>query len=219
MRPGLIPLRPAGSLTETWFENVPMGQRARMITLPADTRGRSFVREYINRPYAGQFAIPAHFHPTWTESFEILSGEARYRLGPEERDAHPGETVVMPPGVVHLHPWSCGSIELHVRHTAVADPPDFQGLTASLQAILTIFGLASQGRVHRRGTPNLLQLAVLARAAMPATYVAGSPIIVQRVIIAGLATLGRAFGYQVSYPEFGVLPTDPAVLAPGLVAR
>jgi hypothetical protein len=185
-----------------------MGQRARILTLPADTGGRSFALEYINRPYAGQFALPVHFHPTWTESFDILSGEARYRVGREEHRAGPGETVVMPPGVAHLHPWSCGNTGLHVRHTAVADPPDLRGLTASIQAILTIFGLAGQGRVNRRGAPNLLQLAVLARATMPATYVAGPPVAVQRVIITALAALGRAVGYRLSYPEFGVVPLD-----------
>lgn len=183
-----------------------MGQRARLLTLPAETAGRSFVLEYINRPYAGQFALPAHFHPTWTESFEVLSGAARYRIGREERDAHPGQTIVMPPGVVHLHPWSCGATELHVRHTAVANPPDLRGLNASIQAILTIFALAGQGRVNRRGSPNPLQLAVLARATMPATYLAGPPIPVQRIVITALAILGSALGYRLRYPEFGAFP-------------
>ena len=201
-------MSPSGTLADTWFVNRPMGQRARLVTLPADTGGRSFVLEYINQPYAGQFALPTHFHPTWTESFEILAGEARYLLGGTEGNAGPGQTVVLPPGVPHRHPWSCSNAELHVRHTAVADPPDLRGLTASLQAILTIFGLAGTGRVNRRGAPNPLQLAVLAQATMPATYVAGLPVGLQRALIAMLARLGRALGYRVSYPEFGVLSLD-----------
>lgn len=201
------------SLLGTWFTNAAAGQRARLLQLPADTGGRSFILEYINQPYAGQYALPLHFHPTWTESFEILAGEARYRIGREERDAKPGDVVVMPPGVAHLHPWSCSNAELHVRHTAVADPPDPRGLTASLQAIVTIFGLAGQGRVNRRGAPNPLQLAVLARATMPATYLAGLPIPLQRILIAGLASLGRALGYRLSYPEFGVVPSGSGTTA------
>jgi hypothetical protein len=95
----------------------------------------------------------------------------------------------------------------------VAAPPDLRGLTASLQAIVTIFGLAGQGRVNRRGAPNPLQLAVLAQATMPATYLAGLPISVQRALIAGLASLGRGFGYRLSYPEFGVVPSGRGTTA------
>jgi mannose-6-phosphate isomerase-like protein (cupin superfamily) len=206
-------MAPTAPLIGTWFTNAAAGQRARLLKLPADTGGHSFILEYINEPYAGQYALPLHFHPTWTESFEILAGGARYRIGREERDAKPGEIVVMPPGVAHLHPWSSGNAELHVRHHAAANPPDLRGLTASLQAIVTIFGLAGQGRVNRRGAPNPLQLAVLAQATMPATYLAGLPIPVQRVLIAGLASLGRGFGYRLSYPEFGVVPSESGATA------
>ena len=189
----------------TWFENVPMGQRTRLITLPAETQGRSFVREYVNRPWMGKFAIPAHFHPTWTESFDVLQGRARYRLGKSEHEAEAGDQIMLPPGVSHLHPWSVSDEELHVRHTAVADPPDLDGLTASLQAILTIFTLASQGKVNRQGAPHLLQLAVLARTTMPATFLPGPPPAVQRVVIGLLASLGRGLGYRAVYPGFPVV--------------
>ena len=194
-------------LAETWFENVPMGQRTRLVTLPRETGGRCFVREYVNRPRMGKYAIPAHFHPTWTETFDILKGRARYRLGREEREAGAGEPVILPPRIPHLHPWSASDEELLVRHTAVADPPDLQGLTASLQAILTIFALAGQGRVNRRGAPSLLQLAVLAESTMPATYVPGPPPAVQRVLIQLLAGIGRLTGHRVLYPGFPAVPT------------
>ena len=183
-----------------------MGQRTRLVTLPRETGGRSFVRDYINRPFMGKYAIPAHFHPTWTESFEIRRGRARYRLGTQEAEAGAGESIVLPPGIPHLHPWSASDEELHVRHIAVADPPDLEGLTAGLQAILTIFGLADQGRVNRRGAPALLQLAVLAETTMPATYVPGPPRALQHLLIRVLAGLGRAVGYRVTYPGFPILP-------------
>jgi mannose-6-phosphate isomerase-like protein (cupin superfamily) len=184
-----------------------MGQRARLLTLPAETEGRSFVLEYINRPHAGEFAVPPHQHPSYTETFEILRGQARYRRGGEELSANPGDQIVLPAGLVHVHPWSVSDEELHVRQTAVADPPDLPGLTASLQAAITIFGLATAGRVNRRGLPNVLQLAVLAETTMPATFLAGPPIPLQRWLFSTLAGLGRALGYRAAYPEFGILPT------------
>jgi quercetin dioxygenase-like cupin family protein len=204
----------AEALKERWFENAAMGHRARLVTLPSETAGRSFVLEYVNRPFAGEFAVPAHFHPATTETFEILQGRARYRIGGEERSAEPGERLILPAGMVHVHPWSASNEELHVRQVAVADPPDLAGLTASLQAAITIFGLATAGRVNSRGMPGLLQIAVLAETTMPATYVAGPPIAVQRLLIGGLAAIGRALGYRASYPEFGVLSAGQVAKAP-----
>ena len=187
------------------FENAPMGQRARLLTLPGETGGRSFVLEYVNRPRTGRYAVPAHVHPCVAERFEVLAGRARYRIGGEERSAEPGASLVFPPGVVHIHPWSDSDEELHVRQTAEAEPPDLAGLMASLQAAITIFGLASAGRVDRKGLPNPLQLAVLAATTIPATYLAGPPRALQRVAFRTLASVGRLLGYRPAYPEFGVL--------------
>ena len=201
------------AISEVWFENAPMGQRARLVSLPSETGGRSFVLEYVNRPFTGQFAVPPHQHPTYTETFEILAGRARYRIGSEERTAGPGDRLVLPAGVAHVHPWSDSAEELRVRQTAEASPPDLRGLTASLQGAITIFGLAGAGRVNRKGVPNLLQVAVIIQDTMPATYLAGAPILLQRMVFSGLAAAGRALGYRTAYPEFGLL-TDRGVELP-----
>lgn len=193
-------------LKQRWFENALMGQRARLVTLPSETGGRSFVLEYTNQPFSGEFAVPRHQHPAYTETFEILQGEARYRLGGEEGSAKVGDRVIMPAGVPHVHPWSVSAEELRVRQTAIADPPDRAGLTASLQGAITIYGLAGAGRVNSKGVPNLLQVAVIIDTTMPATYLAGPPIALQRVVFSGLGRLGRMLGYRPAYPEYGILP-------------
>ena len=143
-------------MCDVWFENPPMGQRIRMLTLPGETGGRRFVLEYVNRPFAGRFAFLPHLHPTYTETFEILAGRARYLRAGKEHSAAAGDRVVLPPGVVHVHPWSDSDDELHVRQTADAEPPDARGLTASLQAAVTIFGLARAGKVNAKGAPSFL---------------------------------------------------------------
>lgn len=68
------------------------------------------------------------------------------------------------------------------------------------------------GRVRCGGLPNLLQLAVLIRSTMPATYIAGIPITVQRMVFGGLARVGEATGYRTAYPAYGVL-TDTGLQA------
>ena len=112
-----------------------------------------------------------------------------------------GEDAVPP----HVHPWSDSAEELHVRQVADADPPDWRGLDASLQAAITIQGLAKAGRVNAKGLPNLLQLGVLLETTMPATYLAGPPIVLQRVLFLALGGLGRLAGYKTAYPEYGVI--------------
>jgi mannose-6-phosphate isomerase-like protein (cupin superfamily) len=199
-------------LHQVWFENPKQGQRVRFLTLPAETGGRGFTLEYVYRPFTGETAVPAHIHTAATETFEILSGEARYRVGWKERSARRGDGILLPAGVSHVHPWSVSAEELHVRQTTEVDPPDSAGLLASLQALVTLFGLATAGKVNDKGLPNLLQLAVLIRSTMPATYIAGIPITVQRMVFGGLARVGKATGYRTAYPAYGVL-TDTGLQA------
>jgi hypothetical protein len=45
----------------------------------------------------------------------------------------------------------------------------------------------------------------LIRSTMPATYIAGIPITVQRMVFGGLARVGKAAGYRTAYRAYGVL--------------
>lgn len=198
--------------SEMWFDNPNVGQRSRIVTLPGETGGRMFVLEYINQPFAGEHAVPPHIHTAYQETFEILKGRALYRLGSETKRAAAGDRVVMPPMVTHVHPWSDSDEELHVRQVAEVDPPDLRGLNASLQAAITIQGLARAGRVNAKGLPNLLQLGVLIETTMPATYLAGPPIWLQQLLFGALGVVGRIAGYKTSYPEFGVITPGGLVM-------
>jgi hypothetical protein len=100
-----------------------------------------------------------------------------------------------------------------VRHTGYADPPDLAGLNATIQAAITIQGLAKAGRVNEKGLPTLLQLAVLIETTMPATYLATPPVAVQRLLFGALGRMGRLAGYRTAYPEFGVITAD-GLMAP-----
>jgi len=61
-----------------WVENQRMGQRTRVVNLPIETGGSSYVIEYFSQPYTGKGAQPIHYHLFYTEHFEILAGTARY---------------------------------------------------------------------------------------------------------------------------------------------
>ena len=54
--PAARPVR--GGVEEIWFENPRVGRRSRILTLPRETGGRTFVVEYVNRPFGGKNAVP-----------------------------------------------------------------------------------------------------------------------------------------------------------------
>jgi mannose-6-phosphate isomerase-like protein (cupin superfamily) len=184
------------------IENPVMGQRILLCKTPRETQGALSEVEYFNKPFSGKGAAPAHFHPRFTETFAILSGDARYRLNNNEREAAAGDVLTFPAGVPHLHPWSVSPVELHVRQTTTPPTPDLPGLEKAGDALVTLFGLSRDGKVNKEGLPNLLQLAVLVHSMMPTTYLAGMPIPVQEVTFGGLAALGRLFGYKARYPRY-----------------
>lgn len=187
----------------SWIENPRFGQRLRVVKLPAETGGVSYEVEYFNQPFTGKGAQPIHFHRTYTERFEILSGKACYQLGDKIQSANQGEVVVLPPVIPHLHPWSDSAEELRVRQMVDANPPDLAGLNACLNTGITFYGLARDGKVDKNGLPSLFQLAVSAQSTMPGTWSPGLPIAIQHVLIGFLAWLGRMRGYRTSYPAYG----------------
>jgi hypothetical protein len=64
------------------------------------------------------------------------------------------------------------------------------------------YGLAQDGKVNRRGMPNLLQLAAFAREFADVIPFTRPPRIVQRILFGPLSVPARLLGYRGSYPEY-----------------
>ena len=60
--------------------------------------------------YPGR-STEAHYHEESDEVYYFLSGTGRMRLGEEETDVGPGDTVYIPPGTVH-QTWNTGTEDL-----------------------------------------------------------------------------------------------------------
>src|SRR5262245_54439874 len=92
------------------FETTDPVTKTRLVVVKGarETDGRGWVIEHHCPQGAAPWVNP-HLRRTWTVTFEILHGSARYRLGSAEYMAEAGETIVMPPGVPHVHPWNTGS--------------------------------------------------------------------------------------------------------------
>ena len=121
-------------------------------TTSADTNGESVVVEAFVTPDGAVAA--AHVHPSQQESFEIVAGELEFRVGRKKLVARPGDRVVVPAGTPHRF-RNVGGQTAHF----VCEVTPALGFE---QLIETMFSLAGDGKVNRKGMPNPLRLAVIA---------------------------------------------------------
>jgi quercetin dioxygenase-like cupin family protein len=152
----------------------------------AETDGESVLVETIVRPDG--FVAAAHVHPYQTERFEILEGFVGLRVGEQELVARPGDVAVVPPRTPHRF-WNAGVED--ARFLCEIRPAlQFESL------IETMFTLAAEGKTNKRGMPNPLRLAVIAKAHFDTVRLPFPPEALQRVGLALAAPLGKAFGYH-----------------------
>jgi quercetin dioxygenase-like cupin family protein len=152
----------------------------------AETNGETVLVETIVRPKG--FVAAAHVHPYQTERFEIVEGLVGLELGGRELVAGPGDVAVVPPGTAHRF-WNAG--EQEARFLCEVRPAlQFESL------IETMFTLAAEGKTNRKGMPNPLRLAVIAKAHFDTVRLPFPPAVMQRLALAVAAPVGKAFGYR-----------------------
>jgi quercetin dioxygenase-like cupin family protein len=151
-----------------------------------ETRGETVQVETIVRPDG--LVAAAHVHPYQTERFEVLDGRLELRVGDHDLIAGPGDVATVEPGTPHRF-WNAGQDE--ARFLCEIRPAlEFESL------IETMFTLAAKGKTNRKGMPNPLRLAVIARAHFDAVRLPFPPAALQLAALAVGAPLGRMLGYQ-----------------------
>src|SRR4051794_30994984 len=151
-----------------------------------DTGGEAVLVETIVRPEG--FVAAAHVHPHQTERFEVLEGRLGLRVGDRELVAGPGDVATVHPGTPHRF-WNAG--ESDARFLCEVRPAlEFESL------IETMFTLAVEGKTNRKGMPNPLRLAVIAKAHFDTVRLPFPPPSLQRVALALGAPFGRLLGYR-----------------------
>jgi quercetin dioxygenase-like cupin family protein len=151
----------------------------------AETNGDSILVEVIVQPEG--FVAAAHTHPYQTERFEIVEGVLGLQLGDQELVARPGDVAIVPPRTVHRF-WNAGSKDARFL-VEIRPALQFESL------IETMFALAAEGKTNRKGMPNPLHLAVIAKAHFDTVRLPFPPESLQRVALAVAAPLGKALGY------------------------
>ena len=145
--------------------------------------------ETILRP--GAMVAAAHSHPYQSESFQVLEGRVGFKVGREKVELGSGEGVTVLPRTAHKF-WNAG--EGTARFTCEIRPAG-----AFEQLIETMFGLAADGKTSKKGMPNPLRLAVIARHHFDDVRLPLIPHALQRSALALGAPLGKAFGYREAY--------------------
>ncbi len=140
-----------------------------------------------------------HRHPHQDEKVTIVSGRIRARVGKEEREYGPGESAVLPRGIWHDF-WVLGD------EPAVTIGRAEPALGIEM-LLVTLAGLAQEGKTDRRGRPRLLQGAVIGTFYGEIAEFKIPPPAVQRIVLPPLAALARRRGYR-PYYERHFLPGE-----------
>ena len=180
--------------------NTVTGETLVFRTTSADTNGERVVVETFVEPNGAVAA--AHVHPPQEELFEILAGELEFRSARRRSSRSPATACSSRPG------RRTGS------GTSATRPPTSSARCRPAlgfeQLIETMFSLAEDGKVNRKGMPNPLRLAVIARHHFGDVRLPFPPAWLQRLGLAFGAPLGRLLGYRPTYEP--AAPKSPTAL-------
>lgn len=171
------------------IENPVTGERLVFKKTAADTDGEYVLFECFVKPSG--FVAAAHVHPFQQECFEILDGSVTFRLDGQELPTKPGDRILVPAGRKHQF-WNAGD-EVARFECEVRPALDFE------QLVGTMFALARDGKTNRKGMPNPLRLAVIARAHFGTVRLPFPPAWIQGIGLMLGAPLGWMLGYRATY--------------------
>ena len=174
------------------IENPVTGERLVFTKTSAETNGEYVLFECAVQPSG--FVAAAHVHPFQEERFQVLEGTVTFRIDGQEFAAHAGDTILVAAGRKHQF-WNADDKD--VRFTCEVRPAlQFE------QLIETMFSLAQAGKTNRKGMPNPLRLAVIAKAHFDTVRLPFPPVWMQRVGLGLGAPLGGLLGYRATFePE------------------
>jgi mannose-6-phosphate isomerase-like protein (cupin superfamily) len=164
----------------------------------AENGGKRVVFETIVQP--GGFVAAAHVHPFQTECFEVLEGTLGMRRGKETVELSTGDDVVVDPGTAHKF-WNAGDDVVRFRCT-VTPALQFERLIA------TMYALAADGKTNKKGMPNPIRLAAIARHHFDDVRLPFPPVSMQRAGLALGAPAAKLLGFGATYDPI------PGELAP-----
>src|ERR1700722_904507 len=185
------------------FENPVTRERAILIEAPWWNDAGRVVADMTALP--GARVVGEHLHPALHESFTVREGELTVLRDGQRSIVRAGERADIEPGV--WDDWGEeGDVDAVVR-VEVTPGERFAHM------IETLFGLAREGHVNKRGMPHPLQLALVATEFADVIVLRKPPAVVRRALFGPLVPLARRRGYRATYPTLSrttLAPRQPA---------
>jgi quercetin dioxygenase-like cupin family protein len=181
-----VPMAKSGDV----LVNPALGARIVFRRTAAETNGEAVEFDFFLRPHT--YVIRPHAHPFQEERTHVVAGELRGIGGGTARRLGPGESMVVPPGVLHY--WgNDGDEESHwiVEFRPALKADDF------LEAIWSV---AARGHAGSDGLPKNFFQGVVIIAEFRKEVRPNMPWLIWQIGLHVLAPIGRWLGYS-AYPH------------------
>lgn len=139
----------------------------------------------------GGAVAAAHVHPKQSETFTAIEGVLALRAGKQRLRLAPGESATVEAGTAHKF-WNDGD-EPIMFHCTISPALQFESLIESM------FALARDGKTNRKGMPNPVRMASIARAHRDVIRLAGIPAWLQDLGTLSAMPLAFVAGYGATY--------------------
>jgi hypothetical protein len=184
------------------FEHPVSRTRTVVLECDAETGGLGWLVE-VTRVTTEWPDLGEHLHTSWTETFEIVSGCALYRLAGAEEMARAGECFVVLPGQLHIHPWNADGARLVYRQRTRFAAPNPKAVQEILGVFATRAGMLRDGIEPTSRFGQLMQSAATLRTAVRhGNFMAAPSIAVQKTIATALGPLAERLGYRAVHPKY-----------------
>ena len=171
------------------IQNPVTGERITFLATSTDTDGEAVVIETVVQPDG--FVAAAHVHPSQTERFAVAEGTLGLKVDGKEMTLEAGDVAIVEQGQAHKF-WNAG--DEPVKFVCEVRPAlQFESL------LETMFSLAADGKTNRKGMPNPLRLAVIAKRHFDTVQLPFPPAWMQAAGLALGAPLGKLVGYGETY--------------------
>ena len=177
------------AFTGQTLTNPVSGERITFLQTARDTGGEKLEIELELSPDGH---VPgAHVHPEQTETFHVLEGTMKFRMGLRRIVARAGDTVVVPAGKVHR--FANGGDGVARARVEVTPALDME------QLFETAVELAIEGKVTSKGMPKPLHLALFTRRFEREVRAPFPPAWTVRMLMAPLAWIADRRGHAERY--------------------